>query len=150
MRKSCFLALAASFLAAANSPAVVDRPPKKKADPTATEAQLLQGTWQFEDLEFNGRRYGKQIALKFGNPVLVIANDQLTIRSSRGATTIKLRIDPTKNPKEIDLAGIPLGNSGQFTGTYTLEKDMLKTGPGTNGGPRYIFHWKRVPIQAAK
>jgi uncharacterized protein (TIGR03067 family) len=80
----------------------------------------------------------------------MIANDQLSVRSVRGTSTIKLRLDPTKNPKEIDLTGMPLGNQGNFTGNYALEGDTLKTEPGNNGGVRYIFYWKRVPVRATK
>jgi uncharacterized protein (TIGR03067 family) len=146
MRNSILIALAVGWLVVADLSAVVDRPPKKTADPVPNDVMLLQGTWEFEALEMNGQQLAaKEIAVKLGNPRLVIKGNQLTCQSSRKTSTIPLKIDPTKNPKEIDLAGMPLGNRNGFRGTYVLNGDRLTTGPlKDNDRVQYRFVWRRV------
>jgi uncharacterized protein (TIGR03067 family) len=156
MRLPGFTALVLVLLAAANLPAVPDRPgKKKKVDPVKEELKKLQGTWVFTNLEFNGRQYAaNQFGAKFGNPTLVIKGNQLTCQSRGQTTSIALKADPKKTPKEITAVPVIFGAGGARPGIYVLTGDTLKIclprignqRPGnfnTNGTRTYVVTWTR-------
>ena len=154
MRKIALLAaVVVGLWAAAQAAAVVDPPAKqkKKPDPVQEEVAKLQGTWELVDFEYRGRRYGQEIKAKLGNPRLVIKGDRLTGVTNGKATTIALKIDITKNPKQIELTPQTLTGQGNVSAIYEFDGETLRTCLGRGGMKRptgfndgYVMIWKRA------
>ncbi len=117
-----------------------------------TDQQMIQGTWVVQSLEVGGkaskdmdnaewtftndavelRQPGREIvtgAAKSGQPIMTKAPD----RESKGT----FHLNPTKNPREIDLTMQADGQEREVAGIYIVEHDKLTLGiPTKKDGPR--------------
>jgi uncharacterized protein (TIGR03067 family) len=93
------------------------------------ELDRLQGTWAFVSVEANGN---KAPADKLKDLRWVIRGDQLFRREGgRTIAEATIRLDPTRKPKTIDLAGKDKeGRSRRGLGIYELDGDRLKIALG--------------------
>jgi RNA polymerase sigma factor (sigma-70 family) len=116
--------LVAHRLPAADPPAAkpaapaADRP--KEAD-RKTDQERLQGSWAVVAAEVSGKKASaeelKEIAL-----TLDFAGDKVLLTQGGGSEEAAFRLDPTKDPKEIDLI---VGKTDVHRGIYRLEGDRL-------------------------
>jgi len=103
----------------------------QKDDAVKTETNKLQGTWRIVNAEREGAKAPDDEIKK---TTLVIKGDKLTVRKTENAakpeeknTEMSFTLDPTKNPKWIDVTytdGERKGESSQ--GIYELKDDTLK------------------------
>jgi uncharacterized protein (TIGR03067 family) len=88
--------------------------------PTVQPEKSLEGIWEIVSIDHDG----KSIPLA-GPLIVVIKGDQIVEKKSGEVSRLKL--DPTKNPKEIDWIGLKGTNAGtNARGIYILEGDTLK------------------------
>jgi uncharacterized protein (TIGR03067 family) len=159
MRWTGLTALVLALFVVTDLSAVADRPEKKKkVDPVEKEIKKLQGTWRFTNFEFSGRQYGAEIGAKLGNPRLVIKGKKLTVQSRGQTTTINLKVNPKKQPKELDAVPLLFGGRGASPGIYVLEGNTLKiclprlgnqrpanfNTQNGNGNRNYVITWQRI------
>jgi uncharacterized protein (TIGR03067 family) len=100
-----------------------------KREPDKTDQELLQGTWRVVAGERDGRPVPEEI-LKRADGVLTFTGDKVRVRMQESEITpprdrqARLYLDPTKEPKAIDL--IALGGAvDAFVGIYRLDGDTL-------------------------
>jgi uncharacterized protein (TIGR03067 family) len=116
-------------------------------DEAKKELARLQGTWEMAGLEVNGEEVPPK---KLAGTTLVIRGDKYTVKvkSTTHATTFKL--DPTKNPKAIDMYFPDGPNLPKLSkGVYDLEGDTFRLcrhqTPGEDR-PRQIGSWPNTNL----
>lgn len=115
MKLGLLAVLALSFLLAADQPA---------AKEARQELEKLQGTWRFVSLEIDGQALPEG-ALK--DAKIVIKGDAFDSSSFGIVYTGTVKVDPTQNPKTIDLAFNAGPEKGNTTlGIYELDGDTLR------------------------
>jgi uncharacterized protein (TIGR03067 family) len=107
--------------------AVADRPEKKKkVDPVDKEIKEFQGTWEMASLEFAGRQYRpNDFGARFANTRMVIRGKKLTCQAGGQTTTITLKVNIKKYPRELNAVGV-LFARGKAPGIYVLQGNTLK------------------------
>jgi uncharacterized protein (TIGR03067 family) len=128
MKGCSLLIVAAGLLLAADSP----------KDNRGRELDRLQGTWKAVTVEENGRAAPVEVAKSFR---LILSGDQAQLRgrvNDRFATaTYKVRLDPTTEPKSIDLDPVGVTTpGGAVRGVYEITRDVLKLRLGKPGQKR--------------
>jgi uncharacterized protein (TIGR03067 family) len=123
MRWHSLLALMVGFVVAAEEP---------KDDAVKKDLKALQGNWTVVSIEVSGTRVPED---KIGGRNAAFKGDQYSIHDFR----LAVKIDPTKQPKTIDLDGKD-GNGKPLSmlGIYDLDGDTLKicfAKPGTKERP---------------
>jgi clostripain len=89
------------------------------------ELDKLQGEWTLVFREVRGQKAVEEAVNHFK---LTITGDQWVVTSSRNPNNVSrlmLKIDPTKNPKTLDLIPKGEGDENVFLGIYKLEGDTL-------------------------
>jgi uncharacterized protein (TIGR03067 family) len=150
MRAFLLLSLAATLLLA----------PAQAQDATAEkELKKLEGSWILVWGEVDGQEMAKEdirkAKLTRGGKGADVEVPHLSKEPIKNET---LRVDPTKNPKEIDLLRVAGPNTGKtIKGIYELGEDSYKLCFDPSGkerpkefktqpGSGYVFHvWKRAP-----
>jgi RNA polymerase sigma factor (sigma-70 family) len=105
------------------------------------DPERLQGTWKVARMWFRDQE------LPAGNMEIIFAGDQVTLRSAfMPPMTATFRVDPSKDPKEIDLA---YPNGVTDPGIYRLDEDQLQLCVNTEGrerpadlGPGRFFYYE--------
>jgi len=103
----------------------------KKPD-AKTEAAALKGKWKLVSSKFNGKDLDVG---KDGQKGLVFSEkDFITFDGQRSGRTITFTLNPTTDPKEINLALV--GTDQKSQGLYTLDGDTLTLCYGEPGAAR--------------
>jgi uncharacterized protein (TIGR03067 family) len=144
MSRWTILCVALGLIAAADSP----------ADAGKKELDALQGKWSMAGLEVNGEKVPPE---KFPSSRLEITGERYIVNTGRSSHEMRIKVDPTKSPKTIDMTFQDGDNKGDTAeGIYKVEGDTLTicrprlppherptefvTKPGTD---RFIVTWKR-------
>jgi uncharacterized protein (TIGR03067 family) len=115
MRVKLILLVASFFLLAA-----ADR----KEDAVKKELAKLQGTWTMAGLEVDGKPVPED---KLESSTLTIKGDKYCIKVGDDTYRCTIKIDPTKDPKQIDMTFLDGPNKDKTgKGIYVLEKDTFK------------------------
>ena len=133
--------IAVVFLLSQFSVQADDAAEDRAAADQAKEVKLLQGSWQLESLEFDGKKtvadeIMKLIRWEFKDDALT------TIKPNQDGTVIKepanFKLDVSKSPKYIDLIPLDGPAKGETNKcVYSLEKDVLTLAiPRDKGGDR--------------
>jgi len=92
------------------------------AQDTKKELEKLQGEWTMVSMETKGMKAGDKVVKQYK---LTIKGDQWTVTTLKGGARATFKIDPSKNPKTIDLT-FELNKKGTPSrGIYKLEGDTL-------------------------
>jgi uncharacterized protein (TIGR03067 family) len=92
------------------------------ADKPKTDRERLQGTWLGVSLEDEGKKVPEK-EVKAKGFEMVFAGNKVTIPIKGESKEFEYKLDPAKNPKQIDLL---LGKGKTARGIYLLEGDTLK------------------------
>jgi uncharacterized protein (TIGR03067 family) len=92
------------------------------AQDTKKELDKLQGEWTMVSMEQRGKKASDETAKQFK---LTIKGDQWIITSAARETRMTLTIDPSKNPKTMDLKTKVGDEEVVSRGIYKLEGDTL-------------------------
>ncbi len=112
MRLPALLVVAVGLLLAADD---------TKDDAVKKEMARFQGTWKFVSMEVEGT---KKPAEDFTKYTVVLKGDQWTVsEGDKIAAKVTFKLDPTKQPKTIDLVDVE--KKRLIRGIYTLEGDTL-------------------------
>ena len=126
-----------------------------QSNDSSKDLEALQGTWRLVSGEIGGR---KMTAEELKQAKLVFKGDRYTVRRGSSPTvTGTLKLNPTKNPKSIDIIDANGPYKGKtLLGIYTLRGNELTecfslpggsrpakfaTEPGTS---QFIHVWKHV------
>jgi uncharacterized protein (TIGR03067 family) len=124
-----YAVLALALAAGTNLWAAPDKPSKE--DPVKKEMKKLEGTWTVVTQE----REGKPV--KNSKGTFTFAKSKLTIRwdkdEEKGG---KVKLDPTKSPKEMDIVADTPGGEVKLKGIYQIKGDSLKMCIDQKGGER--------------
>ncbi|HEV3142618.1 MAG TPA: TIGR03067 domain-containing protein [Gemmataceae bacterium] len=114
MRIGASLILFAAVLVVA-----ADKPP---AD-GKKELEKLQGEWTIVSMETRGKKSSDD---EIKGHTLTVKGDQWTFKTGNGrASTAKVKIDDSKNPKQIDLTFQAGAKQGPSRGIFKLEGDTM-------------------------
>ncbi|HEV3144150.1 MAG TPA: sigma-70 family RNA polymerase sigma factor [Gemmataceae bacterium] len=94
----------------------------KEKDPAKSDQERLEGTWEVTSAQMSGKEAEGQEAANIKEHKIVFKGDTLTAKEK-----CKFKLDPTKNPKELDLE-VDVGNEvekGTWKGIYELKGDDL-------------------------
>jgi uncharacterized protein (TIGR03067 family) len=92
------------------------------ADDPAKDEDKLQGEWTMVSMEIRGTKHSEDDVKKY---TLTIKGDRWTVTNSRSSPVLTFKIDPSKEPKTLDLT-IKVGNQDKVShGIYKLEGDTL-------------------------
>lgn len=92
-------------------------PEKEKKD-----EDKIQGTWIVVSVEDGGRADADKVGVK-----LVFEGDMVTIKDPKHEEKAKIKLDPAKKPKTIDITPGEKGAPAKVVqGIYELNKDELK------------------------
>ena len=118
----CVLLAAASGTACTF--ALASAPARPAAPPPLTREQAdLQGVWTLETMEVDGR---KAVAEQTRGWILVIRGDQYNPGSGQTSVEYTFKLDPTLNPKSIDLVPHDGPYRGRtIRGIYAYKNDRL-------------------------
>jgi uncharacterized protein (TIGR03067 family) len=101
-------------------------PLRAEDDKVKKDLKALEGTWNVESLEYNGKDIKDKYKLSF-----VFKGDQVTVEGDdkvkKEYATFKLKLDPTGMPKVMDLTvsgGVQ--KDAVLEGIYELKDDELK------------------------
>ena len=112
MTVRAILPLVAVLLTAAAAP----------AQDTKKELEKLQGEWTMVSLESRGEKVPEETVKQYR---LTIKGDQWTVSSDMGTNEATFKIDPSKDPKTIDLTFKRADEAIPSRGIYKLEGDTL-------------------------
>jgi uncharacterized protein (TIGR03067 family) len=88
------------------------------------EAKAMEGTWEFVSAELGGQKLPDEVLKTM---TLVLRDGKYTVKSPGPDDTGTVRLDPTRRPKELDVAGLEGPNKGKsFPAIYELDGDSLK------------------------
>jgi uncharacterized protein (TIGR03067 family) len=112
MKMHALLLLTAGWLVAADNP---------KDDAVKDEMAKFQGAWKFVSMEVGGT---KKPDADFAKYTVVLNGDQWTVsEGNKIAAQIKFKVDPTREPKTIDL--IDADKKRLIRGIYSFKGDTL-------------------------
>jgi uncharacterized protein (TIGR03067 family) len=103
-----------------------DEPTKKeKGDKEAVKAEMAKfvGTWQLVSAETDGKKLAQEQAKQI-RVVIAVGKHTVYFGDKPIAEGVPFRIDPTKNPKEVDDT---LKDGKVIRGIYELDGDTLKS-----------------------
>ena len=84
----------------------------------------MEGTWEFVSAELGGQKLPDEVLKTL---TLVLKEEKYTVKSPGPDDTGTVRLDPTKQPKELDVMGMEGPNKGKsFPAIYELDGDSLK------------------------
>jgi len=88
------------------------------------EAKAMEGTWELVSAELGGQKLPGEVTKTL---TLVLAGEKYTVKSPGPDDTGTVRLDPAKQPKELDVTGVEGPNKGKFfPAIYQLDGDSLK------------------------
>jgi uncharacterized protein (TIGR03067 family) len=91
---------------------------------TNEEAKAMEGTWEMTSGEMGGQKLPDAVLKTF---TLVLKDGKYTVKSAGPDDKGTVRIDPAKQPKEMDVIGEEGPNKGKtFPAIYELDGDSLK------------------------
>lgn len=115
MRRHLLMVLAAGLLLAADAP---------KDDGAKKELKAFTGTWQAVSVERDGKEAPKEEVAKMK---LIVKGNRYTFHSGGQTISGTHRLDPAKDPKQIDAMRSKGPDAGEtLKGIYTLEGDTFK------------------------
>jgi uncharacterized protein (TIGR03067 family) len=133
MTRSAFIAVTASVVLVATA---------RPDDPTPDDAKALQGEWRVVAGEKDGKKDPEKRILDAAGK-LVVGGDEFTLSGKHAPPAkYKVRLDPSKTPKAIDLTIQDGKHKGTtVAGIYTLEKDRFTlcvpiAGPDPSARPK--------------
>ena len=95
--------------------------PRVVTDTKPTDADLLQGTWKVESIEFDGKKDGDTENLAF-----LFRGNEVMIRDRPDTDNYEpFQLDQTRRPKTIDIGKPDPKKSGLTPGIYELNGDRL-------------------------
>lgn len=95
-------------------------------DPTAVrdERKALDGSWSLVSADVGGQKLPEAVTKTF---TLVMKGDEYAVKSGGPDDTGTVKLDPSKQPKELDVVGVEGPNKGKtFPAIYDLDGDTLK------------------------
>src|SRR5689334_16640602 len=94
-------------------------------DKAKKDLAKMQGTWAMQALEINGKDVPVD---KIGDTLLIVkADDYHTRIKGKDVAGFRLKLDPSKEPKEIDMIKKePDGTEKVYKGIYKFDNDVLK------------------------
>jgi len=93
-------------------------------DAVAKDLKKLQGTWEMAELEINGQQVPEE---KRKDTILVIKDDKYIIKIKDKTHETTFKLDPSKEPKEIDMLFPDGVNAPKVAkGIYHLDGDTFK------------------------
>jgi uncharacterized protein (TIGR03067 family) len=115
MKAKSLLVLAGFALLVAAEPA---------RDDAAVDLKKLQGTWRMDELEINGQQVPEE---KRKDTILVIKDDKYIIKIKDKTYETTFKLDPSKDPKEIDMFFPDGPNEPKVSkGIYRLDGDTFQ------------------------
>jgi uncharacterized protein (TIGR03067 family) len=111
-----------------------DGPAPSKTTKVSAERAKFDGSWSFTSMEYDGKAVP---ADDYKDSRLILKGDQYTIKSPTLTFRGNYLIDPTSNPKRIDVTFEDGPNQGQVSrGIYELDGDTYRSCMGLAGKPR--------------
>jgi uncharacterized protein (TIGR03067 family) len=119
------------------------------------DQERMQGSWEMHALEINGKEVPPQ---QLDGTVLIVKGSEYRTKiKDKELAGFQLKLDPSKNPKELDMIQKQAdGSEKVFKAIYTFENDRFKmcrgleanqerpsqfaTWPGTN---YFVVTWKK-------
>jgi uncharacterized protein (TIGR03067 family) len=93
-------------------------------EPGKDDAKAMEGTWEFVSGEVGGRKLPDEVLKTMS---LVLEGGKYTTKSPGPDDKGTVKIDPARNPREMDVAGVEGPNKGKnFPAIYALDGDSLK------------------------
>lgn len=112
----CILLLAMASLTAA----------PRVEDPAQAEAKRLEGHWKGVELETEGRKLPAEAIESLKEGGWTFKGSEVTFEDANAPGKSSFKLDPGKNPKEIDLTGLDGPQKGKtILGIYKLEGKRL-------------------------
>lgn len=97
----------------------VDPDPKK----VQAEIELMDGSWTLTSGEVGGTKFPDEVLKSL---TLVLKGEKSTLKTPNGDDIGRVKLDPTKKPKELDVTGVEGPNKGKtFLAIYELDGDTL-------------------------
>lgn len=88
------------------------------------ESKAMDGSWELVSAEVGGQKLPEAVTKTF---TLVLKGDKYTVKSPGPDDTGRVKLDPAKKPKELDVTGEEGPNKGKtFPAIYELDDDALK------------------------
>jgi uncharacterized protein (TIGR03067 family) len=88
------------------------------------EAKAMEGSWELASGDLGGQKLPEVVVKTFS---LVIKEGKYTVKSTSPDDKGTVRIDPSKQPKEMDVTGEEGPNKGKnYPAIYELDGDSLK------------------------
>jgi uncharacterized protein (TIGR03067 family) len=133
--------------------------PKQEPDPVKLDLARLQGTWQMVGGEHRGEKLDPNELKKY-QTTWEFKGEEITFRSTanKDGFQVPFKIDPTKQPKAINLGPIYVNGKLQehtkgndSPGIYDLKGDTLRVcyGSGGNDGKQRPKEFKTTPWNPA-
>jgi uncharacterized protein (TIGR03067 family) len=95
-----------------------------RAQEPARDTEQIRGAWEVDEIVQNGKKVTRD---KIGNTRLAFDGKRLIMVGPRGKQTFLYRLDPTKDPRSIDLTALDGPNAGRKDpGIYELTEDLLR------------------------
>lgn len=99
-------------------------------DAVKKEQEKLQGTWQVLRQEYDGNDEA------FQETKLVFSADKIVVKDKQGEKAMTYKLDPSMQPKNIDLTMEVQGKKTELTGIYLLNGETLKICASDKGQAR--------------
>ena len=94
-------------------------------DKAKKDLERVQGIWEMHALEINGKEVPPQ--RRDGTILIIKGSDYKTKVKDKELPGFQLKLDPSKNPKEVDMIQKqPDGTEKVIKGIYTFENDHFK------------------------
>lgn len=113
--------------------AVLGQETPRKDDAVKEELKRLEGTWRVVAVELGGKEIDRE-EIGDAKNLLVFSGTKCTTVTGKRTIECTFTIDPTKNPKWIDIRRV--SDKVTWPGIYELKGDTLKVFQGTPGGKR--------------